>query len=79
VISDPAYPQFATSWHVTTEWRRAACLAVLAVVLSLGFAWLILRLELVAIVPLIVWAILVAVVWRPFAGLCVGMGLVCLF
>jgi hypothetical protein len=67
------------SWHFGTAWRRVAWLAALATVLSMTFAWLILRLELVAIVPLIIWAVLIAVVWRPFAGLCVALFLVGLF
>jgi hypothetical protein len=47
--------------------------------LSLTFAWLILQLGFVATVPLIVWALLVAVIWRPLVGLCVAIGLVSLF
>jgi hypothetical protein len=69
-------PHLAASWHVATQWRQVAWLTFLAVVISLAFAWLVLRLEFVAIVPLIVWAILIAVIWRPLLGLCVAIGLV---
>ena len=72
-------PRLAASWHVGTQWRQVALLTLLAIVLSLVFAWLTLRLELVAIVPLIVWAIVVAAIWRPLSGLCVAIGIVSLF
>lgn len=75
----PMNPQLAASWHIGTQWYRVGWLAVLATLLSLIFAWLILSLGFAATVPLIVWAVLIAVVWRPLAGLCLAFGLVSLF
>ena len=72
-------PHLVTSWHVGTEWRRVAWLALLATALSLIFALLVLQLGFVAIVPLIVWAVLVAVIWRPVVGLYVAIVLMSLF
>jgi hypothetical protein len=72
-------PHLAASWHVESQNRRIGWLAVLASLASLVFAWLIPRLEFAAIVPIIVWATLIAIIWRPLVGLCVTLGLMCLF
>jgi hypothetical protein len=71
-----ASPHLNASWHAGTKWRQLVSLTLVATFLSLTFVWLILRLEFVALVPLIVWAVVAAVVWRPLAGMCVAIALV---
>jgi hypothetical protein len=72
-------PQLAASWHIGSQSRRIGWLTILASLASIVFAGLIPRLEFVAIVPILVWATVIAIIWRPFIGLCVTIGLMCLF
>ena len=54
-------------------------LTALVVLTSVTFAWLVLRLEFVSIVPLFIGMLLVAVVWRPLVGVCALFGLSIMF
>jgi hypothetical protein len=72
-------PGLSTEWHIATRRRRVALLIALTILASLGFARLVLAIDLASVVLLLTVVVVAAIAWRPRVGLYVTFGLVVLF
>jgi hypothetical protein len=71
--------QYQLGAFVSAQRRLVIGLSVLAVLLTIGFSQLIIRLEFLAVVPLIILLVLGAIFWQPKVGLYVSLGMTLLF
>src|SRR5581483_3118127 len=74
-----ATSELSTSRLAQLEHRRALAFTALAILASLVFAWLVLLIDFVSVVPLLTWAFVVGVIWRPHTGVYVLLALISLF
>lgn len=70
---------YAPGGYAAHSSRRTLALALVAIVGSLAVAALVLLTQALSIVALLVWAVLLAIAWRPRIGLYVAFGLILLF
>lgn len=71
--------QQGVSWHVSSQRRREWSLGFIAVGASLVLALLVIKFEILSIVGLLTWLGIIAIVIRPYIGLCVSFALVQVF
>jgi hypothetical protein len=69
----------SVDWHVKTERRRALLLVLLALMFSVTYGWLVLRLDFASVVPMVAAGILILVLWQPRTALNLAFFLIALF